>query len=461
MHPAAPELAFDPTKAVQDGRWICGAGDSTKCTNLTPTHSPDPNVNDTNYDDYTGFNGGSNAGPCVTLFAPAKNIAVASVGAAADYRDPRVNESMASGTSFSAPIVAGFAARILQANPTLKPPDIRAVLESNTVATLDPDTLHTRDHLGALITGAPNKLLRLGDVNITAHPASVGGDGPQVLQVAASGTSSVTYQWYEVNADFDYAKYRRGAHHTLSSSLIAGATASSFTAPASSTRRAYWVRVTNGCGTADSDIAVVVPTPSAPANLTATVNGTSVNLTWSAAAGAEQYLVQRKTAGTPWTTVGQVSGHAFADTPSAPGGMVVYRVVAAAGAAYLPPGSLARSSSSNRDFANLNALSYESLATAEPFTLIRAQHIIELRQAVNALAQAVDATIVYAPAEVALAALQGAIIRSTDVTSLLGKINTIRAHPELEMTPVALSEPVTTGAVIKREDLLAVREAVQ
>ena len=48
----------------------------------------------------------------------------------------------------------------------------RSGLLANSVSTLDPATLNTYDYNGNEITGTPNKLLRLGDVNITLSPAS-------------------------------------------------------------------------------------------------------------------------------------------------------------------------------------------------------------------------------------------------------------------------------------------------
>ncbi|HEX2060246.1 MAG TPA: S8 family serine peptidase, partial [Thermoanaerobaculia bacterium] len=250
-----PQPAYDPTKAVRDGRWICGPGDSSiVCSNLTPTESPNP----ASINAYEQFQGGSNAGPCVTLFAPAKNMFLASPAAANAYRDARTRGGHASGTSWSAPVVAGFAARLLQVHPGWTPVEVRSALLANSAETLDVATLNTVDHLGGPITGTPNKLLQLGDVNITDHPDSVAASGQVTLSVSASGTSALSYQWYEVNAGFDLATYNYGAH---SSTAIAGATSSTFVAPASQSTRAYWVRVTNAGGSADSNIAVVTREP--------------------------------------------------------------------------------------------------------------------------------------------------------------------------------------------------------
>lgn len=243
------EPAYNPTKAVRDGRWICGAGDSSVCSNTTPEQTVPPGGS------YASFQGGSNGGPCVTLFAPSKNVFVASPTSASGYRDARVYRGNASGTSWSAPIVAGYAARILQNNPTFTPQQVRAVLLANSVSTLDAATLHPKTSSGTLISGTPNKLLRLGDVNITSQPASVTASAPTPVSVTASGTSTVSYQWFEVNSDYGY-EYPYGAH---SSTSIGGANSATFMAPVSPTAKGYWVRVSNSCGSADSNIAVVTP----------------------------------------------------------------------------------------------------------------------------------------------------------------------------------------------------------
>lgn len=277
------EPAYNATQGVRDGRWICGAGDSSiVCNNTTPTMTPNPAFAST----YYNFQGGSNAGPCVTLFAPAKNLFVASVNAANGYRDGRVRGGHASGTSWSAPIVAGVAARILQSNPAYTPAQIRQALLDNSESVLDPATLNTVDHNGLPIANTPNKLLKLSDVNITAHPQStVGSPSGTPLTVTASATSAVSFQWFEVNAGFDYGTYNRGAHSStaVTGVLTPGILNHTFTAPASAQTKAYWVRVTNSCGTADSNIAVVTACPS----LSITALSPSVSITSGAGTTVE------------------------------------------------------------------------------------------------------------------------------------------------------------------------------
>jgi|GEM_PF-2089116 len=445
------EPAYSSVVGVRDARWICGAGDSSiKCNNSTLTATPNPG--DPDYTVYQGYQGGSNGGPCVTLFAPARNLPVAGLKSASSYRDGRLagqsgdllDGGHASGTSWSAPIVAGFAARILQTNPSLTPTQVRDVLLANTDAVMDEATLNPHDHLGSLITGTPNNLLRLSDVNIITHPQTMAAahSGPTTLSVTASGTSAVSYQWYRVNQGFDFLTYHRGAH---SATLLAGETGSTFNAPPDSVAQAYWVRISNMWGSADSTIAVVVPGLTPPRNLVAT-RGTdgAVALTWTPGTGATAQEVQWKVAGHAWQTIATVTNATTTYDHVPSGTMVVYRVRALKAPA---------AASSNKDVVNL--------ATYEPLTTIRAQHIVELRQATNDLCAALDLAPVFGMSEVALSSLQGSIVRASDLTTLLERINDVRTHAFLMLAPVSFNTPPATGGVMLGAQVLSARAALQ
>ena len=476
LGPYGPEPAYLFHEPVREARWICGAGDSAVCSNDTATQT----IASTS-SSYTSWNGGSNGGPCVTLFAPAKNVVVAGLLAFDDYRDPRVRgiantgsgmptyRGNASGTSWSAPIVAGVAARILEANPTFTPLQVRAKLLENSVPTLDEETLNPYTSTGAQLTGTPNKSLRDGDINITAQPQSTpaAASGATTLSVAAASLTSAafTYQWFEVNAGFDYAAYTSGAFSSLK---LAGATGSTYQAPAAVSTRAYWVRISNGCSTADSGIAVVVPRPQSPTNAVATAaataTGAEVTVTWSIGTGAEKYEVQRKVAGQPWTRAGLVpSGtFTFTDAPVVPGGMVVYRVLAVAGAAYLPTTNLAGSPPSNSDIANLNDPTYEAIAAPPAsITSVKAQHVLELRQAVNGLCDAIGVAQQFAAGDLALSSLLGTSIKAADFTGLMTKVNLVRTNALLAVGSAAFANTPAVNGVIQREHLESLRAALR
>jgi hypothetical protein len=68
------------------------------------------------------------------------------------------------------------------------------------------------------------------------------------LSVKNESAGGAKYQWYN-------------GHTGFASSPIAGATSASWTSPAITSSQEYWVRVTNGCGSADSQTAVITVTP--------------------------------------------------------------------------------------------------------------------------------------------------------------------------------------------------------
>ena len=88
--------------------------------------------------------------------------------------------------------------------------------------------------------------------SITAQPQSQSVTSGQTatLSVTAGGTAPLTYQWYQ------------GAAPNTGAPV--GANSPSFTTPALTATTGYWVRVTNGAGTADSVTAVVTVTEPTP-----------------------------------------------------------------------------------------------------------------------------------------------------------------------------------------------------
>ncbi|HKB80027.1 MAG TPA: S8 family peptidase [Thermoanaerobaculia bacterium] len=84
----------------------------------------------------------SNYGTCVDLFAPGSNII-------SDWYSSTTATAVSSGTSESAPFVAGVAALILEQYPSASPASIAQTLTSEA----------TLDALGSIGTGSPNRLL--------------------------------------------------------------------------------------------------------------------------------------------------------------------------------------------------------------------------------------------------------------------------------------------------------------
>jgi hypothetical protein len=121
---------------------------------------------------------------------------------------------------------------------------------------------------------------------------------------------------------------------------------------------------------------VSVPLP-APASLTATrstAQAQAIVLSWSAAAGAHHYNVERMTGGGAFTQIGTPTQTTFTDTAVTTGVTYVYRVIAAAAAA----GS--ESGSSNRDLAT--TMGFQSVVPGSPLDDL---YFHELLTALNAL----------------------------------------------------------------------------
>lgn len=429
-------VTYDKSQPTRDRRWTCP--DHTNCTN------------------------GSNGGPCVTLFAPAHELEVAYHYGTTSYRGRKVTPPTAtavsnSGTSWSAPLVAGVVAGYLQ-SAFFTVSQIRTKLIDDSRAHLDTETLQPKNNSNQTVSGTPNLLLQAGSVRIAAHPQNTpaAASGSTLLSVTSNPTSGVSYQWYQVNPEFDLTK-KRGA---ASASIMNGQTSATLSVTPTVTT-GYFVRVYE-CGAADSDIAVIVPRPTAPSNVVATKSGSNVVITWLAGSGADKYEVQRKVSGQAWATAGTVDANylTFTDTPTAPGGMVIYRVLSLAGTSYLPSNNLAASAPSNLDIANVNT--YENLAVAPAFTPFKAQMLIELRQAVNTLADAAGITPApYSAEELLLSSLQNQGIQASYLTTLMTKINSVRTNAAIGMSSASFTTTPASNVLIHRSFVEDLRNALQ
>jgi len=369
------EPAPRPGHSVADARWVCGAGDSDGCT------APIGAYNFPNFayrKSYAETNAGSNWGDCVTLFAPAKNITSARPGNNYDYRDRTAPTAvsannpiaaLSSGTSFSAPVTAGAAARFLELYNNATPDDVyNALVNSSVKNALDAATLQSRN----------NRLLHATDVWIysTAAPAPVvlPANSNTTLTVSAVGTGTLSFQWYE------------GALNDTSTPRAASA---SQLVTVSGTKtfwcRAWTTSCNGGLSSVDSPLYTVsAGAISAPGSFIATTDSsdpTHVNVSWAASTGAVQYQLQRGTSVNNFADVGAaVGGTSVVDAPSVTGtpAAYLYRVVAI-------DGNGTRSVPSALDYATVATTLFTDTVLQTSQTPVRAQQMTQLRAAVDAV----------------------------------------------------------------------------
>lgn len=163
-----------------------------------------------------------------------------------------------------------------------------------------------------------------------------------------------------------------------------------------------------------------------PTALTATASGASVALQWTAAAGADGYKVERNVGSGGWVDGPVVNGGSTVtanDVPTAPNGVVLYRVRARFGGSYSEP--------SNHEVSYVGAFTDDPVLAAPPFTAVKAEHIIELRRAVNVLRAIGGAAAAYPPESLDVNALRGQPVRDEDFTTLMTALNAARSLPEV------------------------------
>lgn len=390
------EPVHDSTLPVKDARWICAEGDSSKCGG-------------------NPMQPGSNYGPCLTAFAPAKNITTAIQPVSGSYRDKLGNtlssstsyrdrlgrwddvpESGASGTSFSAPIVAGIAALFLQHAPSNVTSDdfyralqlngVSGIIEDSTAFPLSPDPLKP----------SPNLIARAVGVYAYSDPTShtVKRNHNVTLNFSASGPGTLSYVWY------------RGPVGNVGQSVIVNTTSSGAVtfAPATDGTFTYWVRATSSsCSNivnyVDSgafNVTVNAPTIAAPAAVSAKTSssGTTVDVTWGGLTEAVGYVVERSTSyAGPYTAVATVQGTTYSDVPPSQNSPLayVYRVVAKDAGNNL-------SAPSGVDYATVRSSALFTDALVSNSTYLKGSHLTELRQAVDAVRVAAGLSTVNWPA---------------------------------------------------------------
>lgn len=166
-----------------------GNGATDACF-VTPTSAAPGVLIVGNVNGADAFHSTSNFGPCVDLFAP--GVAIRTASSASD-----TGSAFWTGTSFSAPFVAGAAALYLQHHPGASPAEVESALV----------TTATTGVLTSLPPGSPNRLLftqPLGDMELPSvslanpvHGATL--SGVSLLAASASDNIDVDHVRFYVN----------------------------------------------------------------------------------------------------------------------------------------------------------------------------------------------------------------------------------------------------------------------
>jgi hypothetical protein len=172
----------------------------------------------------------------------------------------------------------------------------------------------------------------------------------------------------------------------------------------------------------------------APTNLAVTsTSSAQINVNWAAAAGATGYKVERATSiAGPFSLVGNPATNAFTDTTVSAGTTYIYRVRATDSGGNL-------SGYSNNVMATAMTFADDPLVSGE--TPIRAQHMMQLREAVNSVRRAASLT----NATWTDSNLVGATVRGVHVQELRDSLN--QAFTTLQVTlPTYTDQTLATGS---------------
>lgn len=184
--------------------------------------------------------------------------------------------------------------------------------------------------------------------------------------------------------------------------------------------------------------------PAIPTGLTATATSTtSVGVSWSAAAGATSYVVERKAPGGSFTSIGTPTGASFTDNTALPGTAYLYRVRAVNG--------VGSSASSNQDLATTVVFTDTSLAGVA----VKAVHLSQLRTAVNAVRSLAGLT----ASSFADPATAGTTVKAIHGTELRAAIGA--ARNALGLVTTSPTDASLSGVAIKEVHFTELRDRVQ
>ena len=188
--------------------------------------------------------GYSNFGSCLDIFAPGTSITSAWINSSTAI-------NTISGTSMASPHVAGVAAALLSANPTLTPADISSMLRSSA----------TPNVVSSAGTGSPNYLLYLdptGGAIVTPPPpppAATAPSAPIIGTAVALARKSATVSWTAPNnggsaiTSYSVYAYRSGGSTASLAQTVSGnSTSATFSGLVIGSTYVFRVLATNSVG---------------------------------------------------------------------------------------------------------------------------------------------------------------------------------------------------------------------
>lgn len=193
-----------------------------------------------------------------------------------------------------------------------------------------------------------------------------------------------------------------------------------------------------------------------PANVIATGSSGAATVQWTPVPDVDGYVIERKVDGSPWATAANVMGGSqasFTDMPpSAPHGVVLYRVFSKLGAAISAP--------SNNDVAFVEPL--ETITTETP---IRAVHLTQLRKAVNGLLIIGGGTAYFSANDLSVTLVQQQEIDDAHFMTVMQKLNDARTDGDVGLPAVSFRTPPpplpAPGVAIEDTHIIDLRAGIQ